>query len=145
MMMSTKNPILYQTPPVHEHLDNFTPTEINEIFSLLQSKPISVNSTSSSITTESNKSIEEQKCRRMISNRESARRSRFRKKRHLEKLTSEVNRFKLENRELKNRIAMLTRECYMIQRESNRLLSESIYLQQKLAGLQHVLSFMELY
>ncbi|PIN21106.1 hypothetical protein CDL12_06207 [Handroanthus impetiginosus] len=135
-MISAQNPVHCQ-PPVLDH--TFTPSEIQELFSFLQSEP-SFHSTSSSDTNRSVYSTEERKRRRMISNRESARRSRWRKKRHLEDLTNEVNRLKLQNRDLKNRLCLLTHDCHVVQRDSNRLLSESIYLRQKLAGLHQILA-----
>ncbi|KAI3460134.1 hypothetical protein Pfo_016797 [Paulownia fortunei] len=135
-MMSIENPVDYQIPVLE---DTLSPTEIHELFSLLQSGP-STHSTSSSETNRSVYSVEERKRRRMVSNRESARRSRLRKKRHLENLTNEVNRLKVENRELKNLLCVLTHDCHLVQRDSNRLLSESIYLQHKLTGLHQILA-----
>ncbi|KAK4434334.1 Basic leucine zipper 4 [Sesamum alatum] len=135
-MMSTENPVHYPLP-VLEHA--LTPNEINDLFSMLQSQP-SINSTSSSETNRSLYSLEERKRRRMISNRESARRSRWRKKKHIENLTSEANRLNIENRELKNRLCMMAHDCHLVQRDSNRLLCESIYLQQKLTGLNQILA-----
>ncbi|GFP87569.1 protein abscisic acid-insensitive 5 [Phtheirospermum japonicum] len=140
-MMYTQNRVQDQPqpqPPVPED-PTLTPSEIHEIFSLLQSLP-SGQSTSSSETNRSVYSNEERKRRRMVSNRESARRSRVRKKRHLEDLTKEVNRLKLENRELKNCLCMLTRDCHLVQRDSNRLVSLSIFLHHKLTGLHQILA-----
>lgn len=134
--MSSENPVHYQLPVLE---DSITPTEIHELFSLLQSEP-TIHSTSSSETNRSVYSIEERKRRRMVSNRESARRSRWRKKKHLEDITNEVNRLKLENRELKNLLCVLTHDCHLVQRDSNRLLTESICLQHKLTGLHQILA-----
>ncbi|KAL0432598.1 UNVERIFIED_CONTAM: Basic leucine zipper 4 [Sesamum latifolium] len=136
-MMSTENPVHYPLP-VLEH--SLSPNEINDLFSMLQSSQPSIHSTSSSETNRSLYSLEERKRRRMISNRESARRSRWRKKKHLENLTSEANRLNNENRELKNRLCMIAHDCHFVQRDSNRLLCESIYLQQKLTGLNQMLA-----
>ncbi|KAL2242150.1 UNVERIFIED_CONTAM: Basic leucine zipper 4 [Sesamum indicum] len=135
-MMSTANPVHYPLP-VLEH--SLSPNEINDLFSMIQSQP-SIHSTSSSETNRSLYSLEERKRRRMVSNRESARRSRWRKKKHLENLTSEANRLNKENRELKNRLCMIAHDCHLVQRDSNRLLCESFYLQQKLSGLNQMLA-----
>lgn len=132
--MSTKNPV----HPVLEDNNFIFPAEINELLSFLQEPAL--HSTSGSETNRPVYSIEERKRRRKISNRESARRSRFRKKQMYEDLNSELNRLKLVNRELKNRLGLLTHDCYTVQSDSNRLLSESVYLQYKLAGLHQILA-----
>ncbi|KAL8487711.1 hypothetical protein ACS0TY_023698 [Phlomoides rotata] len=137
MMMSAENPV--QLPVLEDNI--MSPAEIHELLSLFLEPAI--HSASSSETNRSSPSVystEERKRRRMISNRESARRSRWRKKQLYEDLTNEVNRLNLVNRELKNRLGLLTHDCYSVQRDSNRILSESIYLQHKLRGLQQILA-----
>lgn len=135
--MSAENPVLFQFP-VQEDNNIMSPSEIHQILSFFQEPPL--HSTSGSETNRTVYSTEERKRRRMISNRESARRSRWRKKQMYEDLTNDVNRLKLENRELKNRLGFLTNDCHTVQRDSNRLLSESIYLQHKLRGLHQILA-----
>ncbi|KAL7596812.1 hypothetical protein Lser_V15G31132 [Lactuca serriola] len=54
---------------------------------------------------------EERRNLRMVSNRELARRSRQRKMRHLEELREELNRLRLENQHLKNRLTWLVHQC----------------------------------
>ncbi|KAH6785059.1 hypothetical protein C2S51_037514 [Perilla frutescens var. frutescens] len=134
--MAIENPVHYQLPVLEETI---SPSEMHELLSLLESEP-TIHSTSSSETNRSVYSTEERKRRRMISNRESARRSRWRKKKLQEDLAHEVNRLKLENQELENWLSVLTHHCHLVQRDSNRLLSESIYLQHKLAGLNEILA-----
>lgn len=84
-------------------------------------------------------SVDERKLRRMISNRESARRSRWRKKRHLENLTDQVNRLKVQNRELKNRLGLVAQQCHVAWRENDRLSSEFLALQSRLSDLCQIL------
>ncbi|KAG9143672.1 hypothetical protein Leryth_017170 [Lithospermum erythrorhizon] len=128
--------------PVPSHFpcfeEAFSPDEIQELLSIIQTD-FPVQSTSGSSETN-------RKRRRMISNRESARRSRWRKKRQLEDLTNEANRLKVQNRELKNRLSLISYEYFMVQRDSSRLFAESIELKQKLAGLglYQILSAMQL-
>ncbi|KAK7311393.1 hypothetical protein RJT34_09509 [Clitoria ternatea] len=81
-------------------------------------------------------SSEERKMRRMQSNRESARRSRFRKKKHLENLTSELNRLKIENRELKNRVALTMHHHLLLSLQIEHLQSESLSLMATLSDLR---------
>ncbi|KAL2529436.1 basic leucine-zipper 5 [Forsythia ovata] len=139
--MFYQEPVQYQIPALE---DGFTVNEIHELFTILQSEP-PVHSTSGSQTTQLDNSVEEiRKRKRMISNQESARRSRWRKKTQLENLTIEVNRLKLVNRELKNRLCTITHEHCFVQGESNRLIAESLQLQQNLAVLYEIMSSMQL-
>nr|BCT36643.1 hypothetical protein [Nicotiana tabacum] len=133
--------------PVHYHLpvleDVLSPSDIHEILSFLHTE-LPVQSTSGSETTRSVFSLEERKRRRKVSNRESARRSRFRKKKHLDNLTDQVDQLKVENRELKNRLYVATHQCQAAQSETDRLILESFVLQQKLASLCQILYPMQL-
>ncbi|KMT19074.1 hypothetical protein BVRB_1g014730 [Beta vulgaris subsp. vulgaris] len=81
----------------------------------------------------------ERKIRRMLSNRLSARRSRLRKKTHLENTTTELNRSKALNRELKNRLSLVTYQLYIVRRENEQLCCETVLLNQRLYDLYHSL------
>lgn len=83
--------------------------------------------------------IDERKERRMISNRESARRSRMRKQKHLENLRNQVNRHKTGNRELMNRLRFISHHGQVLRQENERLRSESAMLRQKLWDVHQVL------
>ncbi|PSR99931.1 BZIP transcription factor [Actinidia chinensis var. chinensis] len=124
---------------------SFTPSEIHQLLSFFESG-LPVHSPSGSETGPSRTvySVEERKKRRMLSNRESARRSRWRKKRHLENLTSQVNHSRLENRELKNLLCLASHQCLVAKRETDRLMTESLLLQQRLSGLCQILANMHL-
>ncbi|KAL3514366.1 hypothetical protein ACH5RR_027083 [Cinchona calisaya] len=155
-MMFCEEPVHFQLPPVLE--DPYTSSDLHELLSLIQSdfpihsasrseitqNGLPSNSTSGSETTRSVYSVEERKRRRMISNRESAKRSRWRKKKQVEDLTNQMNQLKLENRELKNRLCLVTDQCHALQRDSTWLMAQSINLQQKLAGLNQILVNMQL-
>ncbi|GLU15965.1 hypothetical protein SLE2022_324160 [Rubroshorea leprosula] len=88
-------------------------------------------------------SPDERKERRRISNKESARRSRWRKKRHLENLTDEVNRLSLVNQKLKNELGLIINECNALWRENDQLRSESIALSAELSNLWRILAAMQ--
>ncbi|XP_022741282.1 basic leucine zipper 4-like [Durio zibethinus] len=88
--------------------------------------------------------IDERKRRRMISNRESARRSRVRKQKHLENLRSQVNRLRFENRELNNRLRFVVYHCHSVRTDNDRLQSEYSMLQQKLSDIRQILLFKQL-
>nr|GEW22474.1 basic leucine zipper 4-like [Tanacetum cinerariifolium] len=83
--------------------------------------------------------VDDRKQRRMISNRESARRSRMRKQKHLENLRNQVTRHKTGNRELMNRLRFINQHAQVMQQENERLRSESVMLKQKLWDIHQVL------
>ncbi|KAK6793541.1 hypothetical protein RDI58_006994 [Solanum bulbocastanum] len=86
-----------------------------------------------------NLAINEKKRKRMISNRESARRSRMRKQTHLENLRNQSNRLKLENWELSKRVQLVTRHYQLVERNNEMLRAESILLRQRLEGIRDIL------
>ncbi|KAK5775557.1 bZIP transcription factor 44-like [Gossypium arboreum] len=88
--------------------------------------------------------IEERKRRRMMSNRESARRSRMRKQKHLENLRNLVNRLRIENRELTSRLGFLLYHCHRVRTDNDSLRSEYTVLRQKLSDIQQILLFKQL-
>ncbi|GMI82718.1 hypothetical protein HRI_001941100 [Hibiscus trionum] len=149
--------------PVHE--TGFTHEELEELLSFLESnEPVSPNSGSEISTRavsfiESNEpvspnygsegltravySADERKKRRMVSNRESAKRSRWRKKMHLENITDEVNHLSIENQQLKNRVNWVVNQYHIVWRENEELRSESVALWAKLADLYRTLATMQ--
>ncbi|KAK7383245.1 hypothetical protein VNO78_28919 [Psophocarpus tetragonolobus] len=118
----------------------FTPSEIEDLFSLVN-EPASPGSGSQG-SNRAVRSPHERKLRRMQSNRESARRSRWRKKRHLENLTNQVNRLKMENRELKNRLCFTMHQNLLLSVENESLRSESVTLMATLSDLYQFLGTM---
>ncbi|CAI9780802.1 unnamed protein product [Fraxinus pennsylvanica] len=83
--------------------------------------------------------IDERKRRRMISNRESARRSRMRKQKDLENLRNKVNSIRIGNQELMNRLRLILYNDQIVRRENERLQSESVVLRQRLWDIRQVL------
>ncbi|KAB2096732.1 hypothetical protein ES319_A01G126300v1 [Gossypium barbadense] len=127
--------------PAHE--SGFAPEELNELLSFFESnEPVSSNSSSEN-SSRAIFSPDERKQRRKISNRESAKRSRWRKKRHLENLTSQVNRMNIENRRLKNRLHLVINQCHVVWGENEQLRSESFALWAKLLDLYWTLATMQ--
>ncbi|KAK2977687.1 hypothetical protein RJ640_006027 [Escallonia rubra] len=122
--MFTQEPVHYQ----------FTADEVNDLLSLVTSGSTSGSDMSRSVYTS-----EERRVRRMVSNRESARRSRQRKKRHLENLSKQMDRLRLENRELKNRVGFFAYGLHAVECENERLRFESLDLQIKLSTLHQTL------
>ncbi|XP_078443035.1 basic leucine zipper 43-like [Wolffia australiana] len=80
--------------------------------------------------------LEERRRRRMISNRESARRSRLRKQRHLDELQWQVSALRSANRRLIDHLNRSIADRDQIQSENCRLRLEASDLRQILDGLQ---------
>ncbi|CAJ1943047.1 unnamed protein product [Sphenostylis stenocarpa] len=87
--------------------------------------------------------MDERKRRRMISNRESARRSRMRKQRHLENLRNQLNKCRVENRELNNRLQFALHHSNRLRTENEWLRSQRTLLRQKVANLTQILIFQQ--
>ncbi|KAG6666030.1 hypothetical protein I3843_01G001500 [Carya illinoinensis] len=88
--------------------------------------------------------LDERRQRRMVSNRESARRSRMRKQKHLENLRNQVNKFRIENRDLSNRLRCVLYHCHRVQTENNQLQSEYDMLRHKLSEIGQILAYRRL-
>ncbi|EPS64773.1 hypothetical protein M569_10008, partial [Genlisea aurea] len=113
------------------------PFEIHDIFSFLDSdSPPPENPASS---TSAAAAAEDRRRRRMISNRESAKRSRIRKKQHAEDVVSEWNRLQVENRGLKNRLCAFDWHRRSARIDSESLVHESTRLRIRLDGLRRLL------
>ncbi|KAH6805440.1 basic leucine-zipper 42 [Perilla frutescens var. hirtella] len=80
--------------------------------------------------------LDERKQRRMISNRESARRSRMRKQRHLDELWSQVLRLRTENHNLIEKLNEASETHDRVLQENVRLKEEAAQLHTKLMDLQ---------
>ncbi|KAJ4710655.1 basic leucine zipper 43-like [Melia azedarach] len=106
-------------------------------FMTTQSSSLSNNSSTSDEAEEQQlRIIDERKQRRMISNRESARRSRMRKQKHLDELWSQVVRLRTENHTLIDKLNHVS-ECHdRVLQENARLKEEASDLRQMLTELQ---------
>ncbi|XVF28857.1 hypothetical protein REPUB_Repub15cG0068300 [Reevesia pubescens] len=88
--------------------------------------------------------INENKRRRMISNRDAARRSRMRKQKHLENLRNEVKQLRIKNQELNNQLRSVSHHYHRAKMVNDRLRSEYSMLQQGLADMCRILLFKQL-
>ncbi|XP_022726688.1 basic leucine zipper 43-like [Durio zibethinus] len=101
-----------------------------------QSTSLSNHSTSDEAEEHQLSIIDERKLRRMISNRESARRSRMRKQKHLDELWSQVIRLRNENHCLIDKLNHVS-ECHdQVLQENARLKEEASDLRQMLIDLK---------
>ncbi|EYU28915.1 hypothetical protein ABFS82_12G085300 [Erythranthe guttata] len=80
--------------------------------------------------------VDERKQRRMISNRESARRSRMRKQRHLDELWGQVLRLRNENQNLVEKLSHVSESHGRVVEENARLKEEASDLRQMLMDAQ---------
>lgn len=80
--------------------------------------------------------IDERRQRRMISNRESARRSRMRKQRHLDELWSQVLRLRNENHSLIDKLNQVSESHDKVVQENTKLKEEILDLRQMLTDAQ---------
>ncbi|KAH7528911.1 hypothetical protein FEM48_Zijuj05G0128000 [Ziziphus jujuba var. spinosa] len=75
----------------------------------------------------------ERRLKRMISNRESARRSRMRRKMQIDDLQTQVNQLQSTNRQLSEKLIQLL-EC------NQQILQENVHLKEKVSSLQIIVS-----
>ncbi|XWS25487.1 hypothetical protein CRYUN_Cryun27aG0072100 [Craigia yunnanensis] len=140
-MFLAEEAIQVQSPDHHETV--FTSKELEELLSFLESDELVSSNSGSEGSNRAVYSKDERKQRRMISNRESARRSRWRKKKHLENLTDQVNRLNIENQQLKNRLSLIINQYHVVWRDNEQLRSESIALSARLLDLYWTLTAMQ--
>lgn len=149
-MMSTISPVFSSEPglatPVLAFETGFTPCDISHLFSVFDSSmdllpdyvnPCSVNRSGSDVAPTEN--TDDRKNKRKLSNRESARRSRVKKQKHLEEMSIQLNQLKNEKRELTNQLRYVLYHCRRINTENDRLRMEHRILQEKLLHLRQVL------
>lgn len=106
-------------------------------------KPFHSNSGSEGANREDS-AAEERKRRRMISNRESARRSRMRKQKHLENLRNQLNQLRIQNRDLSNRLRSFTYHSHLVNSDNDKLRSEANILRRRLSEFRKLLFFRQL-
>ncbi|MED6136695.1 hypothetical protein PIB30_058130 [Stylosanthes scabra] len=109
-----------------------------QLFSEFISSPQSSNSTSDEAEEQQLSLINERKHRRMISNRESARRSRMRKQRHLDELWSQVVWLRNENHQLMEKLNHVS-DCH------EQALQENVQLKEEASELRQMLSDMKIH
>lgn len=124
---------------------NLSPFEYNKFLTNLPTIPsfmqeFSPNSTSNSTSDEAedhqHQAIDERKQRRMISNRESARRSRMRKQRHLDELWSQVLRLRTDKHSLIEKLNHVSESHDRVMEENVKLKEEVSDLRQMLTDIQ---------
>lgn len=86
--------------------------------------------------------VDQRKRKRMLSNRESARRSRVRKQKHIDDLTAESNRIKNDNNHMRATINVTTERFVEIEAENSVLRAQVSELSQRLNSLNEIMTYM---
>lgn len=115
--------------------NNFQLPQVQDQFNP-QSSSFSSNSTSDEAEEQQLSLINERKQRRMISNRESARRSRMRKQKHLDELWSQVVWLRNENHQLVDKLNHVSESHDRVIQENVQLKEEASELRQMLTDMQ---------
>ncbi|GAU35946.1 hypothetical protein TSUD_394940 [Trifolium subterraneum] len=82
--------------------------------------------------------MDQRKRKRMISNRESARRSRMRKQKHLDDLVSQVAKLRKENQEMLTSVNITTQQCLSVEAENSVLKAQMNELSNRLESLNEI-------
>lgn len=85
--------------------------------------------------------VDDRKRKRMQSNRESARRSRMRKQKHLDELMCQVTQLKKENSNILNSTNITTQQYANVEAENSVLRAQMMELTQRLQSLNEILSY----
>ncbi|CAN0909183.1 bZIP transcription factor 44 [Linum grandiflorum] len=102
--------------------------------------PVSNNSTGSDSDLQA--LMDERKRKRMVSNRESARRSRMRKQKHLDDLTAQVDQLRKENGQIVASISVTTQHFLSLDADNSVLRAQVGELSHRLDSLNEILQFL---
>ncbi|KAJ6671403.1 BZIP TRANSCRIPTION FACTOR [Salix viminalis] len=86
--------------------------------------------------------MDQRKRKRMISNRESARRSRMRKQKHLDELVAQVAQLKKENHQIITSINITTQHYLNLESDNSILRAKASELSHRLESLNEIISLM---
>nr|CAD1822884.1 unnamed protein product [Ananas comosus var. bracteatus] len=86
--------------------------------------------------------MKQRKQKRMLSNRESARRSRQRKQKHLDELMASVNHLQKEKAQILSAIAFTSQHHALLEADNSVLRTQAVELRSRLQSLDHILCFL---
>jgi len=86
--------------------------------------------------------MEQRRAKRMLSNRESARRSRMRKQRHLDELTAQAAHLRRENAHVATALGLTTQGLLAVDAENAVLRTQAAELAARLGSLNDILACM---
>lgn len=87
--------------------------------------------------------MEERKRKRKESNRESARRSRMRKKKHLDDLTAELTQLREDNHQIIMSLNITSQRYLHVEAENSVLRAQANELSCRLLSLEHIITFLQ--
>ncbi|KAG6386801.1 hypothetical protein SASPL_151975 [Salvia splendens] len=132
-----RHAILSRKPPASPTQPGYPPWEALEPAVVLNpQEPVYSNSGSHDTVPASDAVVDERVRRRRLSNRESARRSRMRKQKHLENLRNELNRLRLMNR-----VMLAVHQDQVVRGENEWLCSEATILRRRLCDITDTIRF----
>ncbi|KAK6946277.1 Basic-leucine zipper domain [Dillenia turbinata] len=88
--------------------------------------------------------IDQRKRKRMLSNRESARRSRLRKQKHLDDLMAQVAQLRKENGQIMNDLSVTSQHYMNVEAENSVLRAQVSELSHRLQSLNDIIGFMNI-
>ncbi|KAM6554819.1 hypothetical protein CsatB_015581 [Cannabis sativa] len=86
--------------------------------------------------------MDQRKRKRMLSNRESARRSRMRKQKHLDDLTAQVSQLRKENHQIMTSVNITTQHYLNVESENSILRAQMSELTHRLQSLDEIINFL---
>lgn len=86
--------------------------------------------------------MDQRKRKRMLSNRESARRSRLRKQKHLDDLMAQVSQLRKENSQILTTLNITTQHYLGVESQNSVLRTQMVELSTRLQSLNEILYFM---
>ncbi|KAJ0228750.1 bZIP transcription factor 11 [Hirschfeldia incana] len=87
--------------------------------------------------------MDQRKRKRMLSNRESARRSRMKKQKLLDDLTAQVNQLKEQNNEIVTSVSITTQHYLTVEAENSVLRAQLDELSHRLESLNEIIDFLD--
>ncbi|XP_054785830.1 bZIP transcription factor 44-like [Prosopis cineraria] len=86
--------------------------------------------------------MDQRKRKRMISNRESARRSRMRKQKHLDDLVAQVAQLRKENQQILTSVNLTTEQYLRVESENSVLRAQASELRNRLESLNEIIDYL---
>ncbi|XP_078179817.1 basic leucine zipper 43-like [Carex rostrata] len=135
-MLSLQQTILFNSPLLEqEPISGFGYTPWSAA-----SEPYDTSNDNNNTEQENHQTLEElRRLRRMKSNRESARRSRMRKRIHLEELKIQLDQLEAQNSDLRRRVGSVLNRYSLVRQENRRLEMEAALFKRRLYEAQTVI------